>query len=423
MREGWAETTLGEIVSVERGYSYTSADLIENAVDTAQSCALFGLKAVGRNGGFREDGVRWLSAVPDARFVVNEGDLLVATTDLTRAREVLGSPILAPNFVASSSTVFSLDLVRLVVGQDVSSQEFLSEWLRWSRVREEVKALGTGTTVIHLNIKGFKRLKISVPPKPEQHRIVDLMRAVDEYITAADKRVETAKTARGALLADLLSNPGNDWTKTTLGEICKRNGGRIQTGPFGSQLHASDYEDVGTPVVMPTNIVDGRIDLGGIARIGESHLQALRRHVLQVGDIVYARRGDIEKCALITESEAGYVCGTGCLLVRVNSTIDESAMVARWLGTVAIRRWIRERAVGATMPNLNTSILSAVPIQLPDSDTYREIVLSLNSADELVRQALTVLGQSRRLRAALLSDLLSGSHQIPASYDRFLEAA
>lgn len=59
------------------------------------------------------------------------------------------------------------------------------------------------------------------------------------------------------------------WEITTLGEVCKRGGGHIQTGPFGSQLHASDYVAIGVPFIMPVNIGDNRIIAQDIARISE----------------------------------------------------------------------------------------------------------------------------------------------------------
>ncbi len=58
-----------------------------------------------------------------------------------------------------------------------------------------------------------------------------------------------------------------DWAYTTLGEACARGGGDVQTGPFGSQLHVSDYVSYGIPSIMPQNIGDNRVLEDGIARI------------------------------------------------------------------------------------------------------------------------------------------------------------
>ena len=59
----------------------------------------------------------------------------------------------------------------------------------------------------------------------------------------------------------------SEWIETTLGQVVKEGDGLIQTGPFGSQLHASDYKLNGVPVIMPMNISEDRVDVTDIARI------------------------------------------------------------------------------------------------------------------------------------------------------------
>jgi restriction endonuclease S subunit len=158
------------------------------------------------------------------------------------------------------------------------------------------------------------------------------------------------------------------WELTTLGEVCRRGGGNIQTGPFGSQLHAADYVPVGVPSIMPTNIGENRIIEDGIVRITEADANRLGQHRLGTGDIVYSRRGDVEKRALIRAREEGWFCGTGCLKVRLGSGVVDPLFASFYLGHPSVKEWIVRHAVGATMPNLNTSIMSAVPFALPPSD-------------------------------------------------------
>src|SRR3990167_8165431 len=107
------------------------------------------------------------------------------------------------------------------------------------------------------------------------------------------------------------------WEFTTLGEVCERGGGEIQTGPFGSQLHAADYVPVGVPSIMPQNIGDNRIVEDSIARITPDDAKRLSRYLVRRGDIVYSRRGDVERRALVRDREDGWLCGTGCLRVRL----------------------------------------------------------------------------------------------------------
>ena len=94
-----------------------------------------------------------------------------------------------------------------------------------------------------------------------------------------------------------------NWEAVTLDDISSN----IQTGPFGSQLHQSDYSIEGIPVVMPKDLVNGHISEASIARVSEAHVQRLTRHKIEIGDILYSRRGDVGRCAFATEKETGWL--------------------------------------------------------------------------------------------------------------------
>lgn len=205
------------------------------------------------------------------------------------------------------------------------------------------------------------------------------------------------------------------WREVTLGELEKESGGFIQTGPFGSQLHASDYSAVGTPVVMPTNIRDLRISTDGIARVSKEHVLRLARHRLQPGDIVYSRRGDVEKCALIDDIQVGWLCGTGCLLVRVQGSTVDARCLTYLLSLPATRGWISQHAVGATMPNLNTSVLREVPVTLPPIKEQRGIAATLGALDDKIESNRRLAQWSSQLLSARADALLraAATHELP----------
>jgi len=176
-----------------------------------------------------------------------------------------------------------------------------------------------------------------------------------------------------------------DWEYSTLGAVCSTQGGAIQTGPFGSQLHTSDYKEIGIPVVMPTNIGEGGIVEDGIARIGQTDVERLAQHKLRLGDIVFSRRGDVTKNALVREHEVGWLCGTGCLKVRLgDESIANAKFVSYSLRLPDTKDWLVRHAVGATMPNLNTGILSAVPILLPPLRAQKQIADFLGALDDRI---------------------------------------
>lgn len=172
----------------------------------------------------------------------------------------------------------------------------------------------------------------------------------------------------------------SEWRKVKLGEISKC----IQTGPFGSQLHQSDYSDCGIPVVMPKDIINGHIDETTIAHVEQHHVDRLYRHKISKGDILYARRGDVGKCAFAVENQEGWLCGTGCLRVTINKELAYPKFVFFQLQKREIIGWVEKHAIGATMLNLNTSILSEVPIELPSLNTQKQVVDILSRYDSLI---------------------------------------
>ena len=192
----------------------------------------------------------------------------------------------------------------------------------------------------------------------------------------------TLASATGA--GDLSDPLPSDWERSTLGEVCERSGGNIQTGPFGSQLHASDYRPEGIPSIMPQNLGDNRVIEDGISRIGELDASRLRRYLVRAGDIVYSRRGDIEKRALIGPREDGWLCGTGCLRVRLGENGVDPSYASYYLGHPAVREWIVRHAHGATMPNLNMAILSACPFVVPPPSEQRSIAHVLGTLDDKI---------------------------------------
>lgn len=175
-----------------------------------------------------------------------------------------------------------------------------------------------------------------------------------------------------------------NWETTTLGDICQRGGGFIQTGPFGSQLHAADYVEVGIPTIMPKNIGENEVIEEGISRITQKDAERLSKYRVKSGDIVYSRRGDVTLRAFIREQQNGWLCGTGSLMVRLGDGVVDPRFVSFYLSDPSIREWIQRHAVGATMPNLNTSIMGAVPFIHPPLPEQRAIAGILGALDDKI---------------------------------------
>lgn len=187
------------------------------------------------------------------------------------------------------------------------------------------------------------------------------------------------------------------WRTETVGTLCDRFGGEVQTGPFGSQLHASDYQDEGTPVVMPQDLIDGRISTRSIAKVGQSHVLRMPQHVLRRGDIVFSRRGDVARFAIVNEREEGWICGTGCLRIRLNSHEVLSDYLRHFLSLSSTKAWLEHHSRGVTMANTNTSTLRELPLRYPSVDVQRRICSILDKADAIRRKRQEAIALTEQL--------------------------
>ena len=200
--------------------------------------------------------------------------------------------------------------------------------------------------------------------------------------------------------------PEPKWVETTLGALA-RGGVGFQTGPFGSELKAAEYLPAGpagdrapgVPVAMPRDLVAGRVETAAIARVAEGRAAKLDRYRVRPGDLILARRGKLGRSALVTAAEDGWVCGTGCLRVRLGPGAEPRYLI-QYLAWPATVDWLAANAVGQTMPHLNTKILGRLPVRLPPPEVQRKIAEILESVDRTVRSTRAVVDQLRRVRAA-----------------------
>ena len=190
-----------------------------------------------------------------------------------------------------------------------------------------------------------------------------------------------------------------EWRHTTLGSACQEGGGFIRTGPFGAQLHQSDYVDDpnGIPVVMPKDMSDGRIDLKSIARIGRETAARLSDHLLVAGDIVLSRRGDVGRSVWVTEEDLPVLCGTGSMRIHPG---DDGPLQPQFLRYVMRSKstvdYLEGHAVGATMPNLNAGIVAGLPLIVLPPDQQKMVGQILSTIEDLIennRQRIETLEQ------------------------------
>ncbi len=223
---------------------------------------------------------------------------------------------------------------------------------------------------------------IPIPPLQEQERIVAILDEAFEAIATAkanaEKSMQNAQEFIDSWMQFQFTSGGKQWIRVRLGDT----GSSISTGPFGTMLHKADYVEDGIPLVNPMNIEGSTIVPSSKMMVSPSTKKRLESYILRKGDVVIARRGELGRCAVVTEEEDGWLCGTGSFFVRLSSRIDEHYFTALFRSR-ALRNVLDQNSIGTTMSNLNHGILNALELFLPPVQEQRKIMAR---ADELATE-------------------------------------
>jgi type I restriction enzyme S subunit len=171
----------------------------------------------------------------------------------------------------------------------------------------------------------------------------------------------------------------SEWKEYKLGEITD-----VQTGPFGSQLHMSDYKTVGTPIITVEHLKDNRISHDDVPLVSDEDKARLIKYTLNEGDIVFSRVGSVDRCSFVSLKEDGWMFSGRLLRVRNNKKMVDAKFLSFYFAQEDFKETIRRIAVGATMPSINTTILSEVEIKIPDINYQIAIASVLSSLDDKI---------------------------------------
>ena len=204
----------------------------------------------------------------------------------------------------------------------------------------------------------------------------------------------------------------SDFLADQLGNLCVVEDG-IQTGPFGSQLHQRDYVRRGTPIITVMHLGENRIVHQDLPLVSDADKRRLKKYTLKAGDIVFSRVGSVDRRAYVTTSENGWLFSGRCLRVRPDPKKLDSRFLSYFFGLPTFQQYIRSIAVGATMPSLNTRILSNVDIYYPPLPEQRAIAQMLGALDDRLYAKSGKSEGMRRVFQHLISRLVSGAWSIP----------
>ena len=291
-------------------------------------------------------------------------------------------------------------------------------------------AINNKATIAHFTKEKFASLPIPVPPVEEQDAIVRYLDDADQriraYVSAKEKLIALLEEERQAVIhravtqgldpnvklkpsgVEWLGDVPEHWAVLTLGQIAAS----FRTGPFGSMLHQSDYVEGGIPVINPVHMRGGEIVEDPSRTVSAAVADRLSSYRLGLHDLVFSRRGELGRCALVRGRETSWLCGTGSIRVRIVYGCMEpefliQALQARWVG-----EYLSLVSVGATMANLNTAILKGVPVPVPPIQEQRDLIAFIGqrrrSIDEVIAHTRRQIELMEEYRTRLIADVVTG---------------
>lgn len=334
-------------------------------------------------------------------------------------------PYLDKAAISDFAGICSTDLLVLTPRHQFSTADFLINILHSHDFIQFAISSTSGTNHPRTSWKSISTFQFALPPLPEQHRIATILTTVDDAIQRSQQAISETERLKAGMMQELMTkgightefqdDPDvervpKEWGIKRVDGLCT-----VRTGPFGAQLHQSDYVTNGTPIITVEHLGALGVIHENLPLVSDTDKDRLSEYILEEGDIVFSRVGSVDRSCYISKNESGWLF-SGRLL-RVHPVAEE--ILPRFLNYYfnfeGFKHRIRSAAVGATMANLNTTILSQIRIVFPSIREQHKIASILSTIDQkltLQRKRKSLLEQ---LRQGLMNDLLTGRRRVKVS--------
>ena len=193
--DGWEYKPFGEVVTYERGVSYSSDE-----IDCEDGINLINLKNINSYGGFRLDGTKKYNGKYRDGQVVECGDLVMGVTDMTQDRRTVGAVALVPHF--DNTCVISADLVK--VNSDIDNL-FIYSLCRYGYYSKFFSQFANGSNVLHLKPSSLRNQKVLIPREDLIDSYVKVVKPINDTVNNLNRENDNLKQQRDLLLPRLMS--------------------------------------------------------------------------------------------------------------------------------------------------------------------------------------------------------------------------
>lgn len=351
------------------------------------------------------------------RTILHGGELLISLVGFP------GESAIVPTHLAGANIARQVALVRFAADAIVLPL-FVCYYLQSNDGKSLLLREAFGSAQKVINLKEVNLLDLPLPPtKAEQEAIAEALSDADGLIESLEALIAKKRAIKQGAMQELLtgkrrlpgfeSKPGfkqtevglipEDWNVSFLGEIAQ-----VKTGPFGSVLHEKDYVSEGTPIITVEHLSERGVLHDNLPMVSDTDKMRLSAYSLKQGDIVFSRVGSVDRNALITIHEDGWLFSGRLLRLRLLCNNVAPEYLSYHFHSEEFKQRVRTVAVGQTMACLNTKLLSGVISVLPNQKEQQAIASVLSNMDAEIEAFESKLAKARTLKQGMMHELLTG---------------
>ncbi|EPL7761071.1 restriction endonuclease subunit S [Acinetobacter ursingii] len=392
---------IGNISTQIRGVSYSKNDAISNMQE--------GYLPVLRANNIQEQGLilEDFVYVPESKISEKQrilaGDVLIAAS--SGSISLVGKAASAKEDIDAGFGAFCKILRP---NTELVDPRYFANYFQTQKYRQIISNLAAGANINNLKNEHLDDLEIPLPPLSEQRRIASILDQADVLRQKRQQAIEKLDQLLQATFIDMFGDPVSNPKGFEVKKLSEQVD-LIQIGPFGTQLHQEDYIENGIPLINPSHIKNGKIIPNHKLTVSQSKYEELTQYHLRLNDVLLGRRGEMGRCAVVTQNEVGWLCGTGSLFLRPNLEKINPFFLELLLSSDSIKRYLENVSQGQTMANLNKTIVGTIPLISPSIEIQNKFFLIAEKIDKMKTELKSAKNQVNNLFESLQNQAFNGT--------------
>lgn len=435
----WKTLTLGHLSTQRKGINYKSDDY----GDEHSGHPFITIKCFVKGGGYQPTGIKFYDGLSTKADHLAAGDILFSVTDLTRAGDIVGSPLRVPDFRSPRPALASMDCTRIEPIVERCDKGFLYHRLMLSDVRRQMVAYSAGSTVLHLDTKKVPGIAVRVPVDIRtQSRISCILDGIDAAIEKTEALIAKYQQIKAGLMHDLftrgvlpngklrpsreqapqlyqetaIGSIPREWEVRTLEKLLAPLPNNIRSGPFGSALLKHELVEDGIPFLGIDNIHAERFDRDFRRFVSERKFRELAKYKVRPRDVVITIMGTVGRCCVIPDDLELALSSKHLWTMTFDLEKVVPELICWQLNHSAwAQAWFRRAMQGGIMDAIQSSTLKTLRLPVPSIDEQELIYARYLKVSTRIQQDGAQLEKLRKQKLGLMQDLLTG--RVPVQVD------